>query len=154
MKKEEDLAKKKARKFQLDPKKYSEIVKQIELTEVYLDSCNVTQKRGNLLHQKNLEITIRDKASYYQLAKQKTKVLHKFYLTAKPPELEKDFAVKITATFCLVYDSAEAFSKDFFDIYKEFSLPMHSWPYFRELVQNMTQRLGIPPLTLPLFKKV
>jgi preprotein translocase subunit SecB len=29
---------------------------------------------------------------------------------------------------------------------------LHVWPYWRELVQSMTTRMGLPPLTIPLFK--
>lgn len=28
----------------------------------------------------------------------------------------------------------------------------NAWPYFRELVQSMTVRMGLPPIYLPLFK--
>lgn len=29
---------------------------------------------------------------------------------------------------------------------------IHVWPYFREFVQSMTARMGLPPLPLPLFR--
>jgi preprotein translocase subunit SecB len=144
--------KKSQKKTKIDPKRYSEILKQVHLNEIYLDSCSVSQKRQNLIQQKSIEFKIRDKVSYQQ-DDQRLKVTHNYVLTAKPPDLEKDFALKISVTFCLGYLSKKVIEEDFFDVYKEESLPINSWPYFREFVQSMTQRLSFPPLTLPLLKR-
>ena len=135
----------------IDPKRYAQILRGIRLDEIYLESCSVTHKRENLTKQKGLEVSIRDSASYKQ-HNGRVKVTHKYYLTAKKPEME-DFALKISTAFCLVYFTDSPFRKEFFEIFKNTNLAVSSWPYFRELVQNMTQRMNIPPLTLPFLRR-
>ena len=39
-------------------------------------------------------------------------------------------------------------------LFTEISVEYVLWPYFRELVQNMVVRIGLPPLTLPLKKLI
>lgn len=143
--------KKSRNKEKIDPKSYAQILRGIKLGEIYLESCSVTHKRENLVGQKGLEVFIRDRASYKQ-DNGRVKVTHKYYLTAQKPEIQ-DFALKISTTFCLVYITDSPFKKEFFEIFKNRSLPLNSWPYFREFVQNMTQRMNIPPITLPWVKR-
>ncbi len=38
------------------------------------------------------------------------------------------------------------------DEFAQFNVPYTVWPYWRELVQSLTVRMGLPPLTLPLLK--
>jgi len=52
----------------------------------------------------------------------------------------------------LLLKSKEKFTDEFFDVYKEVSLKLNTWPYFREFVNNITSRMNIPPLTIPFFK--
>ena len=99
-----------------------------------------------------MEVTIRQKASFIQ-RENKAHVTHKFYLTGKGQEKTDDNVLKISVAFCLTYTTQEAsFDNDFFEVFKKLVLPVNSWPYFREFVQSMTQRMNIPPLTLPLIK--
>ena len=62
---------------------------------------------------------------------------------------EKVFA--ITASFQLSYMKAKEIeiTKEFVNVFKDNSIELVSWPYFREFVQNMISRMGFPPLTLP-----
>jgi len=145
--------KKSQKKEKIDPKKYAEILRRVKLGEIYLDSCSVIHKRENLIKQKDLQVLIRDRASYEQ-SNGKIKVIHKYYLKTKKTEKEKDVALEISATFCLIYFSDTHFSEEFFEIFKNTNLVINSWPYLREFVQNITQRMNIPPLTLPLFRRV
>jgi len=145
-------AKKSQKNQKIDPKRYAQIIKGINLAEIYLESANITQKRGNLIKQKALNVAVKDKAFYVQYEK-RVNVTHKYYLTAKTPEMEKDFALKVSAVFCITYTTDYHFEAEFFEIFKDINLPLNSWPYFREFVQNMTQRMNIPPLTLPVVKR-
>jgi len=147
------LAKRKSnKKEKIDPKTYSEILIKLELKEIYLESCSVSHKREELLKQKGLDVAIKDKASYVQ-KDSKLSVTHKYDLTVKTPEMDRGFALKISISFCLTFHSEEIISKDFFDVFRTINLPLNSWPYFREFVQNMTQRMNMPPITLPFVKR-
>lgn len=134
----------------MPPEAYSKILKGVELVDIYLQSCAATLKTINLSLAKGLSLEVKDKASY-NARDDKTVVTHTFNLVANQ-EGAKDYVFKISASFCLVYNSAEPFSEEFFGIFKRTSLAMNSWPYFREFAQSLTQRMGTPPLTLPLIK--
>ena len=138
-------------KKSLDPKKYASILKNVELREIFLESSTSEIFRDNIDPQKTMAVEIRERASFEQI-KSRLKITHKYYLTAKNTD-SKDVAIKITAGFRLNFESKGTIGKDFFDIFRDINLPYNSWPYFREFVQSMMQRMNIPPLTLPFLKR-
>lgn len=68
-------------------------------------------------------------------------------------KFEKDTEnfLEINALYNVVLSKSEELSKDFWNIYKKATLPLIVYPYFREFVQNITSRMNIPPLTLPIL---
>jgi hypothetical protein len=79
----------------IDPKKYARILRGIELEDVYLESCTVKHKRENFDKHGGLQVSIRDSSTY---AQQDTKLVvsQKYSLIAKPPKMQRDFALKIS----------------------------------------------------------
>jgi len=94
-------------------------------------------------------IGIRDQAEFSN-AEGGFSIFVRYILTAK---VRNKIFLKIEAAYELFFSSEEEISDEFFDIYREISLPFNIWPFFRELVNSLTARMGIPPITLPLFKK-
>ena len=135
----------------LSPEKYAEILRGTELQEIFLESCSASVNREMMFGKAGIQVSIRERASYDR-EDDLVKIKHSFNLTCTHPEIEKGPLIKISATFCLLYTSVPDFDEDFFDVFKKMTLPVVSWPYFREFVQSMTQRMSIPPLTLPLIK--
>ena len=66
---------------------------------------------------------------------------------------KRDFAFKIVAKYEVTFKQEQILSKEFWHIFSGLNLHINTWPYFREFVQNMTQRINVPPLTLQLLKK-
>jgi len=73
-----------------------------------------------------------------------------WYLAAKFEKDDKNF-MDITASFNVLLLCKSSLPNDFWKIYKKSTLPLIVYPYFREFVQNMTARMNIPPLTLPIL---
>ncbi len=94
-------------------------------------------------------VAIDDNASYKNI-ENGFSVENSYTLTIKN---HRKVALKIEATYLIMYSSKSEISDDFFDIYKKFSLPLNIWPYFRELVNTITSKMNIKPLTLPLLKR-
>ena len=138
-------------KHKIQPKACKEALKGVNLEDLYLIESKNIQKRENIKEQKNIEITINDRATY-EKTDEGALVTHKYFLTAKDPEA-KDFAFKISASYRLVYTSEVPFTNDFFEIFTGLNLPLNAWPFFREFVQNTTQRMNVRPLTLPLVMR-
>jgi len=78
-------------------------------------------------------------------------IIQKYSLIGKLKN-SKSKLLQIDLTLLIVLKSKEKFTQEFFNVYKEISLKLNTWPYFREFVNNITARMNIPPLTLPLFK--
>lgn len=67
------------------------------------------------------------------------------------PDEETD--VEVTCSFDLVYDIVEGSEIDASDL-EHFAImngTFNAWPYWRELAQATTLRMGVPPLIVQLF---
>lgn len=73
---------------------------------------------------------------------------------AKPGDATENAPVAIEAVFELRYDlkSSEGLTKENYEAFGESNAVFNVWPYWREYVQSTTLRLGLPGLTLPLFR--
>lgn len=69
------------------------------------------------------------------------------------PNEKEPFAV-IKATFLLIYqaDTLQGITKKAIDIFGESNGVFNAWPYWREYAQNTIVRMGLPPLTIPVFR--
>jgi preprotein translocase subunit SecB len=61
-------------------------------------------------------------------------------------------AMTVTADFLVEYSIKADVPENAAFAFAQATAPFNSWPYWREFVQSMTTRLGMPALTVPLFK--
>ncbi len=73
---------------------------------------------------------------------------------AKAGDSTETAPITIEATFELRYNikNTDGLSKAHYDAFGESNAIFNVWPYWREYVQSATMRLGLPGLTLPLFR--
>ncbi|AEB10085.1 hypothetical protein [Desulfobacca acetoxidans] len=92
---------------------------------------------------------IRPKGSIDKLA-----VLCNFLVSAVKEGDKEDFSLEIKATFSVNYKihSPDTFSASDIEMFAKINPIYNCWPYWREFVQNITARMGLPTLTIPLFK--
>ena len=133
---------------QISPQKYKSILDGIEINSIYLKSLKSTIDPG--LITEGMSISIKDNASYVT-TENGFIIENKYTLTSK--NRDKKIVLKIESNYVLHFTSRLEVTDDFFDIYKNISLPLNVWPFFRELVNSITARMNIPPLTLPLLKQ-
>lgn len=62
--------------------------------------------------------------------------------------------VKLAATFLLIYSlpTTATIPEDAFEHFANVNGPYNAWPYWRELVQTMTGRVGLSGIVLPVFR--
>jgi hypothetical protein len=60
--------------------------------------------------------------------------------------------VRIVARFEISYSTGLAITDEIFQIFRDTSLPLNIWPYFRELVHTALARVEWPVLVLPVYK--
>ncbi len=136
----------------ISPEKYHEILERIELREICLIESKSKVDEAN--RAPKLELIINDKNTF-STSGDEMKVISRYAFKAKAEDLTKPF-VEIVVKFQLVFDIRDnvEVTKDFFDVYEELTLGFMVWPYFREYVQNILNRMNLPPLTLPMRKAV
>jgi preprotein translocase subunit SecB len=131
----------------ISPETYGKILDGIELDDIALTKLNSSINHDNL--SASMKISIKDVSAFVN-DEQGFKVENKYTLLSKT---ENKIGLKIEAVYLISFKSIATIDDDFFDIYKSMSLPLITWPFFRELVNSITSRTNIPPLTLPLIKR-
>ncbi len=136
-------------KYKIDPKEYYNLLKEVNLRSISLVSSTSRIKRENW--DKSMSIGISRNMSHKVLKQAKILQINcKYSLLGSPEEgKSKDYAIKIEVTYELIYSFGKTLPKEFIDIFEQKNVPLNSWPYFREFVQNMMQRMNVQPLTLP-----
>jgi hypothetical protein len=68
-------------------------------------------------------------------------------------DAEKQEGLRVEATFGLMYltRTQEPISPDVLAAFSQAVGVQNVWPYWREFVQSMTARMGLPPLRMPLL---
>jgi hypothetical protein len=75
--------------------------------------------------------------------------------TAHSEENEAEMPVSIKATFVLFYavDSFDGIKDEHLKAFSTMNGVFNAWPYWRELVQNVTGRMGLTrPIVVPVFR--
>ena len=132
----------------ISPDEYRRILDGIELKNILISNIKADLKHELLTE--GMKIVIKDDAQY-EMRENDFIIKNKYILTAK--NQANKIALKIECVFIVVFETKYEITDGFFEIYKDLSLPLNVWPFFRELVNSTTARMNIPPLTLPLLKR-
>ena len=138
------------KKESISPDKYREILNGLNLESIYLSTSKSAVDKKNIAA--DLRISIHDEASFEKKDNKIVEISHKYKLEATNTKLKKR-TLNIECVFCLIYSFEEDFTTDFFEVFKEINLALNTWPFFREFVFNITSRMNVPPLTLPLLRR-
>ncbi len=142
------------KKSKITKQKYIEIIGKLKLNGLYLKSSNCNIDRDLLFKEKESGhiISIKDEAEMKTKEDDSVDILQTYYLEILSREKKANPIGRIECTFCLNYSPAACFSSVFFEEFKKANLHINTWPFFREFVFNITARMNIPPITLPLLK--
>ena len=144
------MAKKKEAQKRMPPAEYREFLQQVELQSIVLDSCSVKTNRDNIAS--NMKLDVRSKAGY-AIDDKKIAVVNVQYDLKAYKSAKKDFALKLSCVYRVMLASELPITEDFMEIFLKVNIQTNTWPYFREFVQGMLQRIEYPPLTLPFSKQ-
>jgi len=77
----------------------------------------------------------------------------KFHVQRQDEDAPSD-VILLEAGYLLVYalNPEAELEEECFDQFAEVNGPYNAWPYWRELVQSVTGRLGLPGFVLPVFR--
>lgn len=127
----------------------------IQLEDVRLINCNCTQlpivthgkKEFSIDHSTEVQA---DKENGYIV------VIAKFHFEAFIETKSQEPVIVIDASFLLAYkiENFEGLTQDAFEQFANLNGIYNAWPYWREFVQNTIVRMGLPSLTIPVFRVV
>lgn len=138
------------RKEKITPEEYSKILSSLNIQDVALMKANVrlyeTKSNGG-----SININLTDKYSYTQ-GEDTADFTASFKMEGELVSGENnEKAISISADFKVSYLKAIPLkvTDEFMDVFKVTSLPHVAWPFYREFIQSMTSRMGLPHFTLP-----
>jgi len=134
--------------YKLPPEDYKQLLDSCELESISLVKSSALVKRENI--SEGLSISISEGANFVNTD---AGFESEYAYTIRATNKSKKQAIRLTCTFLVSYLSTEDITEDFFEIYKDLSLPFIVWPFFREYVYSQTSRMSIPPLTLPQIRR-
>jgi preprotein translocase subunit SecB len=70
------------------------------------------------------------------------------YILEANQEGKKEAGLKIQITYLLEYKAKKDMTTELFEEFKESYMMLNIYPYFRFLIQEITSRMGLPPLVL------
>jgi hypothetical protein len=129
---------------------YAHFLSQLELMDVRVVSAKIDNSVSSA-PVSNCSVSVRTRPSYENV-RDRIDMFCRYNLTVSTPEVQQPVA-KLLVVFCVSYSSKIPMTDEIFDVFKERSLPLTTWPYFREFVHNMFGRLGWIRLIPPAFKR-
>jgi len=127
----------------------------VQLKDVRLISCKCDQTPEATLGKKEYDINYStevqvDKKNGYLI------VIAKFHFEAITESKTQKPVILIDTSFLLAYkiENFEGLTQKGFEQFANLNGIYNSWPYWREFVQNTVTRMGLPSLTIPVFRIV
>lgn len=136
-----------AARERIKPKQYSEFLSQLQLVDIYLSTIKAKLSSNDLSGKNSYNCT--EEAKLVQHGEDSATVEIKYSLKAKSGQRK---ILHVDAGYSVKFSMTKEIPEDFFILYNEYSLPLQTFPYFRECVNSMFSRMGLPPLVLPLRK--
>lgn len=137
-------------KTKITPQEYSTILTSLDLYKISLTNASL-KVSPNLPNGANVDLDFKDKYKFLD-EKESVKFFASFVLEGSIGENDtKSKLFIISGEYQITYNKLNevVVTRDFFEIFKEMSLTTIIWPYFREYIQNMVTRAGLPPFVLP-----
>lgn len=126
-----------------DARRVSRVVPFVSLQQVIL--TEVTAKRADQVPAQSVPFNM-NAAGAKNLSEGRLDVRVRLTFATREPALE------ITAVFALVYALSKPISDDDARAFAQLNAIFNAWPYWRELVQSIATRMGLPPPVVPLMK--
>lgn len=133
----------------LDPKTYKRFVDNIqEIKAINLRSLTISNVDHNL--KGNLSVDLSYDCSDPIIENNSFSVCTKFFIKAYCKENHNNIAFQIEFELSISYliKDIKTFDSNCIDMYRRVNVPLHVWPYARELVSSLSMRMGFAPLVI------
>ncbi|MBM3322758.1 hypothetical protein FJY69_04715 [candidate division WOR-3 bacterium] len=136
----------------VDPAEYRDFISGLQLNDISVGSSSSKRLSRQIDLSRKVDVAVNDKASFSMRGAAVCDVIHSYslrlcYQGEDPP------LVVIECEFAVTYQTAKPMAAAYFDVFKRTSLPLNTWPYWREFVHSTFARMGLPPFILPSVKR-
>ncbi len=139
--------------MKISPDLYGKILNSLKLSNLYLVQLHADFLENNMEERQEmiLDTVFKERVSH----EVKNDLLHIFY-TFTLHIINKDNkqpVIKIKIKYHIVYEIlAENIQipKEFIQVFKQITLGMLLWPYFRQTVNDVISKMNLPPFILPM----
>ncbi|MFH2002320.1 MAG: hypothetical protein ABIK28_21795 [Planctomycetota bacterium] len=127
------------------------VAERIEIETIRMISSSCLQSPSILIGKHNIQLT---NTPRYSVDEENHQILVLIDFVLKATAAEEDPGLSIKATFLLVYKCSDLSGLEpiHYESFAVFNGVYNAWPYWREFVQSTTSRMGLPLMTLPVFK--
>jgi hypothetical protein len=128
-----------------------------ELHEIRLLDCTATISESNAQLEGQLRLGLKMETAALSVAEGNARFSVRISIFGDPtnaPEQPERHSFEVACRYALAYDLRPGYSPstEELDAFREGNAIFHCWPYSRELVQNMTARMGFPIPPLPFLR--
>lgn len=135
-------------KNKISPKEYKKFIQGLELKDLKVVYTKASVKES---FTPPASVKLKMTPSYKLLKDNRVKVIHEYKLECvRKGRKNPGFVVEVR--YIVLYSSKSPMTKELFKIFSESSLLLHTWPYFRQYVHQMTFLMNLPPLILDTVK--
>jgi len=130
------------------PQMYKKFITKLSLKEIKMLSAAAKVEKD---FSPPASVKIKDNKKYEVLGEGSFRVLQEYTLQATESG-EKRIRFEVKALYSLIYSSEVPITDEIFKIFSYSNLTLHTWPYFRQFVHEMTLRMNLPPLLLDVIR--
>jgi len=135
-------------------KKYADFVAGIDLQKIYVKGINAKfNELVSVDKSQPMNVRLDQKAQFRVIKEDLYEIIQNWQLSAAVGDKRRPL-LRLAFDFAVIIRSKEKLEQDIFEIYATNNLTLNTWPYVRELINNITARMDLPPMTLPFFKSL
>ncbi len=136
----------------LSPERYREMLKGLMLQSINLVEHHAVLESSLVLSKSSESTPVRVELHQELVSWEQSDGLLAFSVQYRiEGKVKRKKMIGIRAVYIVRYQSEQPVTPDFVRIFQQSTLVMVTYPYFRELVDTTTRRMGTPPLTLPML---
>ncbi len=132
---------------------YNKLIKCIELKRIVLCSLNC-QLNSDIFKQLGPgQAKVDFKPSFNLKSKDEKSIYAEANFNVNVFEDDKNEKLfNIESSFLLIYEVKEECEDKAIEEFIKRNVPLNAWPYGREIISNLTSKMGLPPLNIGLYK--
>lgn len=134
----------------LSPEEYKNYIPFVHLVDTYFKSSEWEVDKSKLSNENQISISVENNIT--EINTESVEFVQNYKLRVTPEDQRK-VAVKINCEIISACESDKELSEKFWITYAERTLPVVTFPLFREYAFSVSGKMGIKPIIVPLWKR-